>query len=141
MAQDSLRHVSLTRTGPASFRATNVRGGRIEVDAGNGDNFSPVELLLVAMGACSGLDVDALTSRRAEPSTFDVAVQGDKLRDDNGNHMDNIVISFKVSFPEGPQGDAARAVLPDAVQRSHDRLCTVTRTVILPTTVSTVVDG
>ena len=28
-------------------------------------------------------------------------------------------------------GDAARAVLPDAVRRSHDRLCTVSRTIEL----------
>jgi uncharacterized OsmC-like protein len=36
---------------------------------------------------------------------------------------------FRVRFPDGAAGDEARAVLPAAVKRSHDRLCTVTRTV------------
>ena len=141
MPQDNLRRVSLTRTGHSAFRATNIRGGSLDIGGGDGTNFSPVELLLAAMGACSGMDVDVITSRRAEPTRFDIEVRGDKLRDEHGNHLDNIVTHFTVTFPDGPEGDAARAVLADAVQRSQDRLCTVTRTVILPTTVSTVLDG
>ena len=38
-------------------------------------------------------------------------------------------------FPHGEADDAARAVLPEAVRRSHDRLCTVSRTVELGTPV------
>ena len=49
-------------------------------------------------------------------------------------------MTFRVRFPDGPEGDAARALLPDAVHRSHDRWCTVSRTVELPTPVSTHVD-
>jgi uncharacterized OsmC-like protein len=138
MAQDALRQVSLMRTGPSTFRATNVRGASIDI---GGDHLSPVELLLAAMGACSGMDVDVLTSRRAEPVRFEIEVRGEKIRDENGNHLDNIVTQFAVTFPDGPEGDAARAVLPDAVRRSHERLCTVTRTVILPTTATATIEG
>ena len=46
-------------------------------------------------------------------------------------------MTFRVRFPAGPEGDAAREVLPEAVQRSHDRLCTVGRTVELGTPVVT----
>jgi len=38
-------------------------------------------------------------------------------------------VTFRLVFPDTPEGDAARAVLPDAVRRSHDRICTVSRTV------------
>jgi putative redox protein len=41
-----------------------------------------------------------------------------------------------VEFPASEAGDAAREVLPSAVQRSHDRLCTVSRTVELGTPVT-----
>jgi len=39
-------------------------------------------------------------------------------------------------FPAGADGDAARAVLPDAIRKSHDRLCTVGRTVELGTPIT-----
>jgi uncharacterized OsmC-like protein len=139
MAADNLRRVTLERSGPSLFTATNARGGTLEIGEGGETTFTPVELLLAAMGACSGIDVDILTRRRSEPTRFEIEVTGEKLRDENGNHVDNIVTTFTVRFPEGEAGDAAREVLPDAVRRSHERLCTVTRTVILPTTASSVV--
>jgi len=45
------------------------------------------------------------------------------------------VLRFVIEFPDGEGGDAARQVLPSALQRSHDRLCTVSRTVELGTPV------
>ena len=40
-----------------------------------------------------------------------------------------------MTFPEGADGDRAREMLPKAIAMSHDRLCTVTRTVVLGTPV------
>jgi putative redox protein len=37
----------------------------------------------------------------------------------------------------GAHGDAARAILPDVVKKSHDRLCTVSRTIEVGTPVTT----
>ena len=51
-------------------------------------------------------------------------------------HLNYLVITFRVSFPDGEAGDRARAVLPDAVQKSHDRLCTVSRTIELGTPIT-----
>jgi uncharacterized OsmC-like protein len=68
-------------------------------------------------------------------------VEADKVRDENGNHLTGVEVTFRVTFPDGEAGDAARALLPDAVQRSHDRLCTVGRTVELPTPVGTQIEG
>jgi uncharacterized OsmC-like protein len=44
---------------------------------------------------------------------------------------------FRIAFPGGEQGDKARELLPDAVRKSHDRLCTVSRTVELGTPIAT----
>jgi uncharacterized OsmC-like protein len=64
-----------------------------------------------------------------------VHVEGDKVRDDDGNHLTNLRVVFDVTFPEGEAGDAARGVLQSAIERSRDRICTVSRTVALPSPV------
>jgi putative redox protein len=136
----SSREVTVTRTAPGRFRATNTRGGVIEIGSGEDDDFTPVELLLAALAGCSAIDVDILTSRRSEPTTFDVRVTATKVRDAEGNHLADPHVRYRVAFPDGPGGDAARSVLPDAVRRSHDRLCTVSRTIELPTPVTVSID-
>lgn len=136
--RDTLRTVSLRRTQAGQFIATNARG--IELPIGGEHNFSPVELLLTALAGCTGADVDALTSRRAEPEEFQVEARGDKIRDESGNRMENLEVIFRVRFPAGDAGDAARAVLPDMVAKSHDRLCTVSRTVELSTPIKTLIE-
>jgi len=97
----------------------------------------PVELLLAAIGGCTAIDVDILTSRRAEPDMFEVLVDAEKVRDEAGSHLTDLLVTFRVSFPDGEAGDKARAILPDAVKKSHDRLCTVSRTVELGTPIAT----
>jgi uncharacterized OsmC-like protein len=132
MSQESaLRRVELERVGPNRFEIVNSRGHRLAVGMTDGDDFSPVELLLGAIGGCSAIDVDILTSRRSEPTSFTAEVTAVKIRDESGNQLDDIQLTFRVAFPEGSAGDAAREVLPKAVQRSHDQLCIVSRTVEL----------
>lgn len=141
MGDGPVRSVTLTRTGPTSFLAENVRGGTIAVGAGGSgsEDFSPVELLLAGVAGCSGIDVDLLTSRLAEPQSFRIRAAAEKVRDGQGNHLGPITVTVEVSFPPGEAGDAARRRLPGAVRMSRDRLCTVSRTVQLPTPVEFVV--
>ena len=137
MTSDSVhRSIRLERTANSWYVATNDRGGQISMGTGEGTDFTPVDLLLAAIGGCTAVDVDILTSRRAEPDSFDVRVDADKVRDAEGNHLSDIVVTFRVRFPDGEQGDKARALLPDAVKKSHDRLCTVSRTVELGTPIA-----
>lgn len=128
MSDDTLRSVSLSRLSRGRYEATNVRGGRLVVGHG-GEDFTPVELLLTAIAGCSAIDVDYLTSRRAEPVRFAMTMAGDKTRSEVGNHLVNLTLTFDVAFPDDESGDAAREMLPRAVEASHDRLCTVSRTV------------
>ena len=132
---DTLRYVELTRQRKARYVATNRRGGSIEVGEGDDAAFTPVELLLTAIGGCSAIDVDFITSRLVEPTEFTVTTSGEKLRDEHGNHMGEIEVTFRVRFPEGDDGDRARERLPRAIAQSHDRLCTVSRSVQLGTPV------
>jgi uncharacterized OsmC-like protein len=136
MAEDVARQVTLVRVGLGRYEVRNVRGGSITIGSGGDGEFTPVELLLAALGGCTAIDVDLLTARRAEPESFQVTVTGDKVRDEGGNRMTNLAVRFAVGLPDGPAGDAARAVLPVAAAASHDRLCTVSRTVEAGTPVS-----
>jgi putative redox protein len=131
------REVTVERIANGRFSVGNSRGGQITIGTGDGTDFTPTELLLAALGGCTAIDVDILTSRRAEPEAFEVGVDANKVRDEGGNHLTDIEVTFRIVFPGGEQGDAARAVLPDAVRKSHDRLCTVGRTVELGTPVAT----
>jgi len=138
MADDSVhRTVTVERIAPGVFTAANTRGGTIRLGTGGGTDFTPTELLLAAIGGCTAIDVDILTSRRAEPDSFQVRADADKVRDTGGNRLTGIEVTFAITFPAGGPGDDARAILPDAVRKSHDRLCTVGRTVEIGTPITT----
>jgi uncharacterized OsmC-like protein len=139
MATSSPAHLDVTveRISGGTFTATNSRGGQITLGTGGSADFSPTELLLAAVAGCTAIDVDILTSRRAEPEKFRVQAEADKVRDPDGNRLADIQVTFRIAFPDGEQGDAARAILPDVVKKSHDRLCTVSRTIELGTPIAT----
>jgi len=138
---DSRRSISVTRTSAGRYTAANGRGGTLDFGTGDVNDFTPVELFLAAIGGCTAVDVDVFTTRRAEPESFVVEVGGKKVRDEGGNRMEELSVTFRVRFPDGEGGDAARALMPEAVQRSHDRLCTVSRTVELGTPVDTRIEA
>jgi putative redox protein len=136
MATDaSHRSVTVERVEAGRFAAVNDRGGRVVFSTGRGEDFTPVDLLLAAIGGCTAVDVDAVTSRRAEPDSFEIVVDADKVRD-GGNHLVNIEVTYRMTFPAGADGDKARAILPEIVRQSHDRLCTVSRTIELGTPIA-----
>ncbi|MGY6023439.1 OsmC family protein [Streptomyces spinosirectus] len=142
MTEDSLRSVTVERSSTGHFVATNTRGGTIRFGNGTGPDpeFTPVELLLAAIGGCTAVDVDLATSRHAEPAGFSVKVTGNKVNDELGNRMTDLAVTFTVVFPGGEGADRARAILPRAVKTSHDRLCTVSRTIEVGTPVTATVE-
>lgn len=135
MTSDTLRQIDLTKMGEGRYRATNRRGGVLPIGSGGDPDFTPVELLLAAIAGCSAIDVDLITGKRAEATSFHVQAQGDKIRDDQGNRMVDLKVTFEVRFPEGEEGDRAREALPRSIAQSRDRLCTVSRTVQVGTAV------
>jgi uncharacterized OsmC-like protein len=135
------KRIEITRLRKARFVARNERGGELEFGEAEDGAFTPIELLLTAIAGCSAIDVDYITAKRAEADQFVVSADALKIRDEQGNRLTDIVLRFAVDFPDSEGGTAAREVLPSAVQRSHDRLCTVSRTVEVGTPVQVQVDG
>ena len=131
MGDITQRSVSLQRLSKGRYRATNQHGDTLVVGEGGDGTFTPVELLLTAMAACSAIDVDYIVGKRAEPTSFRLRSQASKVRDEGGNHLTDIVVTFDAQFESTDAGKAAQDVFPRAVAQSNDRLCTVTRTVVL----------
>jgi uncharacterized OsmC-like protein len=123
------RWVSLERVDEGVYRARNPRGGELVFGSRAGDRFTPVELLLAAIAGCSAVDVDVVTGRRSAADEFAARVEADVVRDEHGQHLQDIRLTFHVTFPDGEAGDAAREILPRAVKTSHERTCTVSRTI------------
>lgn len=128
--------VDLAKVGEHRFKATNARGGVVTFGHGEDPDFTPVELLLAALAGCGALDVDFITGKRAPFASFAARAEGTKVRDENGNHLVDISVTFDVAFPQSEGGDAAREILPTAIERSQNRLCTVGRTITLGEPVS-----
>jgi putative redox protein len=129
--------VTVDRLGGQKYQASNARGGQVRMGTGGDADFTPVELMLAAIAGCTSVDVDIVTSRRAEPERFGVTAERDKVKDETGNIVTGIEVRFRVAFPAGEQGDAARAMLPDIVRKSHERLCSVGRTIEAATPITT----
>jgi len=123
------RSIELARDGELHFVATNRRGGTLAIGSGEDDDFTPVELLLAAVAACGAIDLEAVITKRAPFSAFAARGEGHKIRDEQGNRMVDLAVTFDVAFPEGEDGDRARAALERTVRQVQDRLCTVGRTV------------
>ncbi len=129
MADTDRRQVTLERVDEGVYRATNPAGAELVFGSNADAGFSPVELLLAAIGGCSAVDVDVVTGRHAPHERFEVDVSAQKVTDEDGNILRDIQMRFTVTFPDGPAGDKARERLPRAVRASQERSCTVSRTV------------
>ena len=123
----TLRSVHIVRTGPMEYRAENSRGGVITFGEGQNIDFTPVELLLIALGGCNAITVEALT-KRAEPRRFDISVEGHKVKAEGGGTvMENLTVTVDIAFGGDEDGNAMTERAPGAIEKAH-RLCTVSRT-------------
>ena len=129
MADKDQRRVTLERLDEGIYLARNARGDELRFGSKAPDAFTPVELLLAAIAGCTAVDVDVVTGRRSPAETFGASIEAKYVRDDDGNRLEDIRLSFQITFPEGEAGDAARDILPRVLKTSHDRTCTVSRTI------------
>ncbi|REE99481.1 OsmC family protein [Thermomonospora umbrina] len=117
------------------FEATNDRGARVAVGGSEEEGvFSPVELLLAALGGCELVTVEPLTAKRGHRLVrLAATVQADKIAT---SELGTITISYDVELPEGD--DKAAAVFDAVARRVHERYCTVGNTLKNPTPVEQV---
>lgn len=128
--------IKVERTEDGRYVATNARGARIELSGdGSGPNFSPVELLLVAVAGCNIVTTEPLTAQRGHRMAKLIAsATSEKIE---RNKLGPVTLSYEVELPEG---DAAAAkVFRDVAERVEERHCTVSRSLREGTPVELVV--
>jgi putative redox protein len=75
----NIRTATLDHVGALDFRATSGTGRRIEFGDVERGYLSPVETVLVALGACTGMDVISIaTKKRQKVDAYRVHVRGDQ---------------------------------------------------------------
>ncbi|GII00758.1 OsmC family protein [Planobispora takensis] len=106
------------------FVARNDRGA--EVVMGSGDEqgaFTPVELLLAALGGCNIVTVEPLTAQRGHRLVrLEMTVHAEKVET---SKLGPITITYDVELPEGDE--KADEVFRAVAHRVEERYCTVSR--------------
>ena len=110
------------------FELKNERGHIVNVDSrpefgGNDMGPSPMELVLMGVAGCSGIDmISILKKQRQEITSFKAEVEGERVQVDEAKPFKDIYVVFSL---EGKiKGDKAAK----AAQFSFDKYCSVSKT-------------
>jgi putative redox protein len=106
------------------FVARNGRGAEIAIGGSAEDGvFTPVELLLAALGGCEIVTVEPLTAKRGHRLVrLAATVQAEKVEP---TRLGTITVTYDVEPPPGD--DEAATVFTDVAHRVHEHHCTVGR--------------
>jgi putative redox protein len=106
------------------FVARNDRGAEVAIGGSDDDGvFSPVELLLAALGGCELVTVEPLTAKRGHRLVrLAATIQAEKVEP---TRLGTITVTYDVELPPGD--DDAAKVFTDVAHRVHEHHCTVGR--------------
>lgn len=113
---------------PYHFEASNETGNSVFIDAspsigGTGMGARPMELLLMGLGSCSGIDIiHILNKQRQNVQEFYITVQGERESGKDANLFTKIHIHFEV------HGEINRDRLETAINLSLEKYCSVAKT-------------
>jgi putative redox protein len=116
------KRATLTAAGPGlRLVAGTASGHAVMFDDEEGNSAArPMEVVLAALGACSGMDVLSILRKKQQPvSAYHVRVEGDQ-RDEHPRVFTDIRIVHEVEGA-GVQGSAVRR----AIELSASRYCSV----------------
>lgn len=123
-------HVTLARQEAAyHFKATNALGHTIDIDDatayddGKGHGVGPMQLLMMAIGGCSGVDiVSILEKSRQDVASFTMDVHGHKPDGVSPSLYDRVHLTYH--FTGGLDPEKARR----AINLSLGKYCSVSKT-------------
>ncbi|GGL17842.1 osmotically inducible protein C [Sphaerisporangium melleum] len=116
--------VNVERT-DSGYEARNGRGAVVAIGSGDEEGaFTPVELLLAAVGGCNIVSVEPLTAQRGHRLVrLAMTVEAEKAEP---NLLGTVTITYDVELPEGDE--KADEVFRAVAHRVHEKYCTVSRT-------------
>ncbi|WP_214323239.1 OsmC family protein [Nonomuraea sediminis] len=117
-----MANVRVERTEDGGFVATNARGAEVRMGGGDDDGvFTPVELLLAAVGGCNIVTVEPLTAQRGQRLIrLAMTVEAEKVEP---NKLGPVTVTYDVEVPSEKADEVYRAV----ATRVHEKYCTVSR--------------
>ncbi|MFF5257358.1 OsmC family protein [Actinomadura viridis] len=117
------------------FEATNERGARVAIGSADEEGvFSPVELLLAALGGCELVTVEPLTAQRGHRLVrLAATVRAEKVAT---SRLGTVTVEYDVELPEGDE--KAAEVFAAVARRVHASYCTVGNALKEPMTVEQV---
>lgn len=107
------------------FVATDTMGHSIVTDStkasgGEGSGFTPLQLLLAAFGACTGIDVvDILRKQRQQIDDVEIIVSGERVKEPPRLYS-GISIEYRVKGK-----DVSEKAVERAIQLSEEKYCSV----------------
>jgi putative redox protein len=106
------------------FVARNGRGAEVAIGGSGEDGvFSPVELLLAALGGCEIVTVEPLTAKRGHRLVrLATTVEAEKIEP---TRLGAVTVTYDVELPPGD--DDAAKVFTEVAHRVHESHCTVGR--------------
>lgn len=110
------------------FEAKNEQGNAISIDAspaigGENNGPRPMELLIMGLGGCSGIDVlSILRKQKIEPEGFQIKIHADREKDAIPSLFTDIVVEFIF------KGEIDPVKAERAVKLSMDKYCSVAKT-------------
>jgi uncharacterized OsmC-like protein len=116
--------VDVVRTLDGDYVGTNDRGARVVIGSSTEDGvFSPVELLLIALGGCELVTIEPLTAKRGHRlNKLAVTVTVEKVEP---TKLGSITSTYEIELPE--DDEEAAEVFRSVAHRVHENHCTVGR--------------
>lgn len=115
----------IRKSGKFNFEAENESGFTVELDAkeaigGEGKGFRPMEMLLIGLGGCSGIDmVNVLTKQKEPLNDIKIAINATRKDEEMPPIFDVINIHFDLF------GDLSTAKVERALSMTFDKYCSV----------------
>ncbi|HEY6740356.1 MAG TPA: OsmC family protein [Actinopolymorphaceae bacterium] len=113
--------IEVERTPDGGFVARNDRGAEVAFGGSEPGMFTPVELLLAALGGCNLVTVEPLTAKRGHRLVrLRAVVEAEKVKP---NQLGTVTLTYDVELPRGDE--AAEQLFAEVAHRVHERHCTV----------------
>ncbi|SFG75237.1 OsmC family protein [Pedobacter insulae] len=115
----------IRKSGKFNFEASNEAGFTVELDAkpaigGEGKGFRPMEMMLVGLGGCSGIDMVNVLTKQKEPFTdITISIKATRKEEEMPPIFDVIDIHFNL------YGNLNEAKVERALQMTFDKYCSV----------------
>ncbi len=111
-----------------AMEAVNEDGNLVHMDGGikiggHAGGFSPMQLLLAAVGGCSAIDVILILKKQKQNiEEFDVEVEGERVKIEDYSLYKDITLHFKI------KGEVDQDKAERAVKLSIEKYCSVSKT-------------